>query len=308
MNRGRRGADIFVDKADYQQFIDLLQETADLFNVNVTAHCLMPNHYHLMVQSPDANLSRCMRHLNGVYTQKYNMAHGCDGTLFRGRYKSILVDENSYVLQLVRYIHRNPLEAGLVKRLDRYSWSSHKGYLSKAKKWDWLYKGFILGMLTADLDSQIQAYKQFMAQQQDEDLVRVFERKGQPSMLGTKEFIVRVKGRFFKKKIDREIPASKGLAPDLDRILSEVSRYYEIKPKALTAVRRGVENEPRDVAVYLTRALRSEPLMKIGAGFGLNRYSSVSSVVMRVKTKLQEDKKFKERLANIENNIFKGQT
>jgi len=98
MNRGRRGADIFVDKADYQQFIDLLQETADLFNVNVTAHCLMPNHYHLMVQSPDANLSRCMRHLNGVYTQKYNMAHGCDGTLFRGRYKSILVDDNSYVL------------------------------------------------------------------------------------------------------------------------------------------------------------------------------------------------------------------
>jgi len=110
------------------------------------------------------------------------------------------------------------------------------------------------------------------------------------------------------EKISREILASKGLAPDLDRILSEVSRYYEIKPSALTAVRRGIENEPRDVAVYLIRAMRSEPLMKIGAGFGLNRYSSVSSVVMRVKTKLQKDKKFKERLANIENNILKGQT
>jgi putative transposase len=90
-------------------------------------------------QTPDANLSRCMRHLNGVYTQKYNVVHGSDGTLFRGRYKSILVNADSYVLQLVRYIHRNPLKAGLVKRLDQYVWSSHKGYLSKIKKWNWLY-------------------------------------------------------------------------------------------------------------------------------------------------------------------------
>ena len=112
----------------------------------------------------------------------------------------------------------------------------------------------------------------------------------------------------FKKKIDKEIPASKELAPDLDRIISEVSRYYEIKPTALTAVRRGIENEPRDVAVYLIRTLRSEPLMKTGAGFGLNRHSSLGSVVMRVKTKLQKDRKFKERLADIENNILKGQT
>ena len=67
MNRGRRGQALFVDKADHQQFINLLQETAELFNVNVAAYCLMPNHYHLMLQTPDANLSRCMRHLNGVY-------------------------------------------------------------------------------------------------------------------------------------------------------------------------------------------------------------------------------------------------
>ena len=268
----------------------------------------MPNHYHLMVQTPDANLSRCMRNLNGIYTQKYNMAHGCDGTLFRGRYKSILVDADSYVLQLVRYIHRNPLEAGLVKRLDRYPWASHKGYLSKAERWNWLYKGFILGMLTEDLNGQIQAYKQFMAQPQDEDLVSALQHQNQPSMLGTREFISWVKARFFRKKIDKEIPASKTLAPELNRIISEVSRCYGIKPTELTAVRRGNENEPRDVAVYLIRAMRLEPLMKIGAGFGLTRYSSVSSVVARVKTKLQKDRKFKERLANIENNILKGQT
>jgi len=89
---------------DVHQFIDLLQETAELFNVNVAAFCLMPTHYHLMVQTPDANLSRCMRHLNGIYTKKDNVVHGSDGTLFRGRYKSILVDADSYVLQLVKPI------------------------------------------------------------------------------------------------------------------------------------------------------------------------------------------------------------
>jgi putative transposase len=308
MNRARSGQDLFVDKADYQQFFDLLQETADLFNVNVAAYCLMPTHYHLLVQTPDANLSRCMRHLNGVYTQRYNVGHGCDGTLFRGRYKSILVDADSYVLQLVRYIHRNPLKAKLVKRLDQYVWSSHKGYLSKAKKWNWLYKDFVLQMLTVQTTDQIRIYKQFMAQEQDEDLVRVLDLKNPPTMFGSEKFISWIKDRFFKKKIDNEVPASKELAPDLDTIISEVSRYYEIRPTTLKAVRRGIENEPRDVAMYLIRSMRSEPLMRVGAGFGLNRYSSVSSAVMRVKTKLQKDRKFKDHIEHIKSNILKGQT
>jgi chromosomal replication initiation ATPase DnaA len=87
-----------------------------------------------------------------------------------------------------------------------------------------------------------------------------------------------------------------------------VSRYYEIKPAILKAVRRGVENEARDVAIHLIRSMRAEPLMRIGAVFGLNRHSSVSSAVMRIKRKLQKDKTFKSRLEYIENKILKHQT
>jgi REP element-mobilizing transposase RayT len=308
MNRARRREDLFIDNPDYRQFIDLLIETADLFNVNVAAFCLMPTHYHLMVQTPDANLSRCMRHLNGVYTQRYNRRHGFDGTLFRGRYKSILIDADNYVLQLVRYIHKNPLKAGLVKHLDQYGWSSHKGYLSKAGKWDWLYKDFVLQMLSKKRSGQSRVYKEFMTQKQDDDLVHVLERKNRPAMIGSKKFISWIKERFFKKKTDKEVPASRHLAPDLETIIREVSRYYAIGPNTLTTVRRGIENEPRDVAIYLIRTLRTEPLLSIGACFGLNRYSSVSSAVMRVKTKLQSDRKFKSRLIQIENSILKGQT
>ena len=87
-----------------------------------------------------------------------------------------------------------------------------------------------------------------------------------------------------------------------------MSRYYKLRTTNLKAVRRGIENEPRDVAMYLIRSMRAEPLIGVGANFGLNQYSSVSSAVIRVKAKLQEDRKFKERLQHIESNILKGQT
>jgi len=106
MNRGRRSESIFSDRYDYLKFIDLLIEISEMWNVNVAAYCLMTNHYHILLQTPDGNISRCMRHLNSVYTQRYNRRHGLDGQLFRERYKSILVCNDSHLLQLVRYIHK----------------------------------------------------------------------------------------------------------------------------------------------------------------------------------------------------------
>jgi putative transposase len=163
-------------------------------------------------------------------------------------------------------------------------------------------------MLTEQVSSQLRIYKQFMSQQQDKDFIRVIEREKQPSMLGSKEFISWVKDRYFKKKIKRKIPASKWLAPDTERIISEVSRHYDVRSTVLTAVRRGNVNEPRDVAIYLIRSMRSDQLMRIGARFGLTQYSSVSSVILRVETKLLKDIRFKKRLAQIESKILKGQT
>ena len=102
MNRARRGQDLYPGSEDMDAFLDLLKETVAMFNLKVSSYCLMPTH-HLLVQTPDGNLARCMRHLNGIYTQRYNVLNKCDGTLFRGRYKSILVDADSYLLELVRY-------------------------------------------------------------------------------------------------------------------------------------------------------------------------------------------------------------
>ncbi len=123
------------------------------------------------------NLARCMQPLNGVYTRRYNVRNKCGGTLFRGRYKSIPVDADRYPLELVRYIHRNPVRAGRAGKVGRYTWSSHRGYLSQDEKWDWLHKSFVLNTLSKYRAVQIKKYRQLVEKKDAEELVSFFEKK-----------------------------------------------------------------------------------------------------------------------------------
>ena len=134
MNRGASHGSIFRTDDQRNYFLELLAHTGERFNADWHAYCLMDNHYHLMLHTPEGNLQRIMRHVNGVYTQYYNRSEGKDGALFRGRYKAILIDAQSYWLQLSRYIHRNPLEAGIVDNLDEYRWSSYAAYTKNKSK------------------------------------------------------------------------------------------------------------------------------------------------------------------------------
>ena len=308
MNRGRRSEKIFSVQKDYYRFVDLLIESCDLWNIRISAYCLMPNHYHLLIHTPDGNLSRCMRHINAVYTQRYNRAHGYDGQLFRGRFKSILVDGDAYLLQLVRYIHRNPLRSNLTRDLDNYKWCSHVGYISKAAKWNWIYKDFILSMLSKAKSDQIRAYRRFVRLDDSEEMLQIFESPRWPPFLGGTHFLDWIKATFFEKKREKEVPDSVYLAPSLSSIKVVVCDNYNIQEAILLKARRGVSNEARDVAIYLTRILRQEGLREIGAEFGLNNYSSVSSAIERVKSLMVKDRKFCSRLEEMKKGIMKSQT
>lgn len=299
MNRGRRGEVIFSEPDDFAAFIRLLQQSVELWDIRISAYCLMSNHYHLLVQTPLANLSRVMRHINGVYTQYYNRIHGCDGSLFRGRYKAILVEEDSYLLELVRYIHRNPLQAGLVDKLDSYVWSSHVGYLSSAKKWNWLHKDFILTMLTEDASKQLRTYKKFVALKDSAEITNIFDRVKLPVILGRDDFVDWVKTTFFTDKVHGQVPDSEHLAPELEKIKAVVCHYYAVDTVCLMLSKRGVSNEPRNVAVYLTRLLRRDGLLTISSAFGMRGYSSVSSVIVRVSKQLETDRAFCRRISEI---------
>lgn len=308
MNRGRRYEDIFNGPKDYQALVELLIDTSSAWNLRVAAYCLMPNHYHLLVQTPDGNISRCMRHLNGVYTQSYNRRHKCDGPLFRGRYKSILVSADNYLLQLVRYIHNNPKKAGLVKDLNQYEWSSHKGYFSMARKWEWLHKGFILSMLSPNQKDQIRAYKNLMKAGDDESITGFFDEKKWPVSIGSSEFTGWVRRTFLEMKTDvEEIPQVKSLAPERAEIIEAICSNYEVTSENLFVSRRGYFNEPRNVGVFLFRRLRREQLKEIGQYFHIAKYSSVSSIIERLKMRMNADRKLKNRVDKIHDKIIKNQ-
>ncbi|MCB1734868.1 MAG: transposase [Gammaproteobacteria bacterium] len=125
-SRGDRREDIYDDDLDRQAFLNVLGNAVDRFNWICHAYCLMSNHYHLLIETPDANLSQGMRQLNGVFTQKSNRRHGRSGHLFQGRFKAILVDRDAYLLELCRYVVLNPVRAGMVKLPEQWPWSSYR--------------------------------------------------------------------------------------------------------------------------------------------------------------------------------------
>ena len=303
MNRGQRGEIIFKDKDDYYSFIDLLKDVVDVWNANIAAYCLMSNHYHLLIQTPDANLSRCMRHINGVYTQYFNRAHRIDGHLFKGRYKSILVESDSYLLELLRYIHRNPLEAGLTDRLDSYNWSSHKGYLSFARKWDWLHKDYVLRLFSENTTESRKRYRGYVLKQSPEQINQILGRRNWPSVLGSDGFVDWVKETFFNQKRHIEVPESKSLAPKVAKINEMVCKAYGIKEESLFLSKRGVHNEARNTAIFLIRHLRGSKLEEIGREFGISNYSTVGTIIVRTKNKVVKDRRLKRLIEQLKQDL-----
>ena len=158
MSRGARREVIFLAEAQCFQFLDTVGEACARFSVEVHAYVLMPNHYHLLMRSPCGTLSRAMRHINGVYTLRFNRARGLDGPLFRGRFRSQRVRKEAHLDNLVPYIHTNPVRAQLAGSLDESDWSSHHAYAGLGPCPDWLTTGFFL-----DLFGGVESYRRRMA-------------------------------------------------------------------------------------------------------------------------------------------------
>ncbi len=138
MHRGLARQATFRTPADYELFLQVLAETHTLWGVEVFAYCLMKNQYHLCFRTPTANVGRVMRHINGLYTQRFNRAHRRAGSLFRGRYKAIVVEAEPYLASVIRYIHLKPVQAKLVTTPDAYRWSSHARYRTPQSAPSWL--------------------------------------------------------------------------------------------------------------------------------------------------------------------------
>lgn len=159
--RGNRRNPIYRDDGDRRAWLDILGRVCERHHFVVHSFCQMTNHYHLLVETVEGNLSQGMRQLNGLYTQRFNWRHGLVGHLFQGRYKAILVQKESYLLELSRYIVLNPLRAKLVSSLDDWQWSSHY-FVSQEHSLSWLERDWLLGRFGTAHAAAVAAYRAFV--------------------------------------------------------------------------------------------------------------------------------------------------
>jgi len=293
MNRGRRKETIFKEDIDFEIFTKLLQDVSLQWGVNIAAYCLLPNHYHLLIQTPLANLSRFMRHIDGVYTQRFNRRHKRDGQIFRGRYKSVLVEENNNILELVQYIHFNPVKSDLADTPEKYAWSSFQDYQRNSKSNKWIVKNFVFKLLGLKENYKSKKYLSFLSQDAPDKIYEFFEKTYIRSIMGSKIFQNGVKDELAAGKINSEIPESKLFTPSLDDILASVCMKYQVKQDQVLKIRRGVSNNHRDLAIYLCRYLTEKKLLEIGAYFKTQKYSTISNAIIRAKNLISENKKVK---------------
>ncbi|MFT3819527.1 MAG: transposase [Rubrivivax sp.] len=196
-SRGDRREAIYRDDADREAQLDVLAHAMDRFDAQVLAYCQMGNHYHLVLHTRQANLSRLMRHVNGVYTQRFNRRHGLSGHVFQGRFKAILVDRDAYLLSVCRYVERNPVAAGLVDAAQAWPWSSCAAHLGPAPVPPWLdtdgLHGYLLGQPVrnaADRKRAIAVYRRMIHQEDDAQLWQGGLR--QQVFLGDEHFVQRM--------------------------------------------------------------------------------------------------------------------
>ena len=144
INRGNAGENIFIDERDREKFLEYLAKGTERFITKIHTYCLMSNHYHLLIETPQANLSVAIQWLNVSYSVYFNKRHRRRGHLFQGRFKAILLDANEYLILLSRYIHLNPVRAKMVTHPLEYSWSSYPVFAGKRRKPDWLITETVL--------------------------------------------------------------------------------------------------------------------------------------------------------------------
>jgi hypothetical protein len=232
-----------------------------------------------------------MRHVDGIYTQRFNRRHRRDGALFRGRYKAILVDADEYLAAVVRYIHLNAGEAGIVKMPEDYRWASHRYYIQGKGGPSWLN--------TAEALEQIggrKAFHEFVLSGNEESLKQYYGAQRQSPILGSEEFIERVRQPRAAVAREHARYERRVLQAGVERVINEVVQQYRVRREEIFLGKRGKENEARKVAMYLVKRYCDRTLPEMAGYFGTRSYSAVSWSCRAIESQMAKEKKLRERI------------
>jgi REP element-mobilizing transposase RayT len=286
-SRGNERKEIFREDSDRQKFLGILADYHDRFGILIHSYVLLDNHYHLILETPFGNLVKIMHGINSRYTGYFNRKYQRVGHLFQGRYGAILVDKDAYLLVLSRYVHLNPIKAGITDNLERYSWSSYLGFIQSRKKVPWMEYDGVLYQFGNNQDLCRKKYKEYVYQGlRGKEKLKLGER-----ILGPKEFIEKIQNFIKVKPIDQEIPGWKHLKKQVnpDEILKAVAGFWKMKEKEVTI--GGQRNHTaRKIAIYLIKRYCGLSNQEIGKFFGGLHYSAISQASARFSKVIERDK------------------
>ncbi len=261
--RGNAQQDIFIDDEDRERFLNVLDRFVSRFHLLLHAYCLMDNHYHLLLETPEANLSKALRQLNGVYTQAFNRRHGKVGPVLQGRFKAILVDRDGYLLELCRYVVFNPVRARITRKPDTYRWSSYRASAGLAPVPPFLTTDWLLSQFGKQRAAALRRYRAFVAEGmgQDSPWGQV---QGQV-LLGGQAFVERLRPGLRDKRLLKEIPRR---------------QRFSARPSLakLFASGRLTDRDHRNQAIRRAHLEHGYSLSEIGRVVGLH-YSTISRIV-----------------------------
>lgn len=221
-SRGDRREAIYRDEQDRTDWLSVLGAVCARFNWRCHAYCEMTNHYHFVVETPEANLSKGMRQLNGVYTQQFNRRHGLVGHLFQGRFKAILVERDAYLLELARYVVLNPVRAGMVAQVSDWAWSNYRAMVGLTPAPDWLATDWVLGQFGSRRPQARAGFAAFVAEGIGQP--SVWEELSHQVFLGSEAFVTRHCGASQPLERLREVPRAQ--RRPLAKPLASFARQY----------------------------------------------------------------------------------
>jgi REP element-mobilizing transposase RayT len=279
-SRGIAKQEVYLDDNDRHHFLSLIGQVAEDLNVECHGYCLMDNHYHLILHTPDGNLSRAMKRIIGPYTQRLNKRHDRDGPIFNGRFKSEIVEDDTYLLSLSRYVHLDPVAAGLVDAPGKYKWSSYNFYINRAKGPQWIKSEPILRAIGGQRPRQ--RYRNFV------------EGKSQPEVTWPPP---------------QPAPSQKKHTQSIKRLSLTLDKGLRLAAAALGISQRELKQSGeihRPAVLLVLTSLGNTPLSEVAEKFGYANANSLSAALGRWNRNMETNPNLKEAVQKLRTDLSNG--